>query len=94
MKWFAGAQIDSDGQREIIETHSTAMRVIRSRLFVAEEVHKFEIEVRWSNAVNHHRQSFDVERLATAFNEIRHQIVIAARPTLNNRHASWFKRIF
>jgi hypothetical protein len=94
MKWFAGAQIDSDGQREMIESHETAMRVIRSRSFVVEEVHKFQIEAQWSNAVGHHHHSPNTERLAATFNEIRSQIVIAARPTLNTRHTPWFKRLF
>jgi len=94
MTMHIGAVIDSVGQREIVESHSTAMRVIRSRIFVFEEVTRFNIEMRWNLAVNHHRRTFDVEKLATVFTEIRVQIVKAARPALSTQRLPWFKRIF
>ncbi len=94
MTMYVGAVIDSDGQREIVASHSTAMRVIRSRVFVFEEVTKFNIELRWTSAVNHHRQTSDIEMLATIFNGIRVQIVNAARPALSTQRLPWLKRLF
>ncbi len=94
MTMHVGAVIDSDGQREIVESHSTAMQVIRSRIFVFEEVTRLNIELRWTTAVNHHRQTFDVERLATVFTEIRVQIVNAARPVLSAQRLPWCRRLF
>jgi hypothetical protein len=76
---YAGAVIDAERQREILAAHSTAMRVIRSRIFVMEEVIRFNIEVRWAEALNHHNKTLDIAQLATVFNEIRGQIVEAAR---------------
>jgi hypothetical protein len=60
---------------------------------VIEEVIRFNIEMRWSMAVNHHRQTLEIEKLATVFNEIRVQIVNAARPALSARRLPWFKRL-
>lgn len=77
---YTGAVLDAEKQRDIIEAQANAMRVIRSRIFVIEEVVRLNIELRWGTALNRHRQDLDIEKLATVFNELRMEIVKAARP--------------
>jgi len=77
---YAGAILEPEKQRDIVETQANTMRVIRSRIFVIEEVVRLNIELRWGNALNRHRQDLDIEKLANVFNELRLEIVKAARP--------------
>lgn len=90
---YAGAILEPEKQREIVETQANTMRVIRSRIFVIEEVVRLNIELRWGNALNRHRQDLDIEKLATVFNELRLEIVKAARPLQNGPVHAWSGRL-
>jgi len=76
--------------KEVLATHSNTMRVIRSRIFVFDEVVRFNIETQWSEAVILHQRMGSVEDLGAAFNGIRFQIVKAARTA----QKPWYRRIF
>lgn len=86
MMMYAGAVLGPDPQREIVETHSNAMRVIRSRIFVIDFVIDAKIEIRWSEAIREHQKSMDIPNLASAFSDIQRDIVIAAGGTKMLHH--------
>lgn len=71
----SGAVLDSDAQMKMIESHSNALRVIRSRIFIANTVTELGIELRWAEAIDRHRRTLDVAALSTLYNTLRVKIV-------------------
>lgn len=94
MMLYAGSVLDPDMQRQLVESHSTAMRLIRSRIFVFDEVVKLDLEMQWTSAINHHRKTLDLETLSAIFTDIRFKIVGAARQSATARPKTWFGRLF
>jgi hypothetical protein len=88
---YAGAVLSPDQQRLIIETHSNAMRVIRSRIFIVDVVVKADIETKWGLAIKAHQDSLHPAPLGQAFNEIRLEVVNATRDTY--RKNDWRSRM-
>jgi hypothetical protein len=77
MTMHAGALME-DQQRDIVKTHSNAMRVIRSRIFTMDFVHESQIEIRWVEASMQHSRDHNVAALAIVFNILQQKIVAAA----------------
>jgi len=75
---MCGLALSSDQERSIIETHSNTMRVIRSRIFVADLVNSAQLEARWAEALKAHQNSFDVASLAAVYSKLRMEIIKAA----------------
>jgi len=75
----AGAFLDPDEQRAIVEGQSNAMAVIRSRIFIVDVVARCGIELKWAEAIRDHHNTLAVAPLAATFTEIRVAIVKAAR---------------
>jgi len=94
MKLHAEVVIESERLREFMNGHANALRVIRSRIFIVEEVAQFNIELRWAEAGARYQRTLDVPHFATVFNEMRIQIVGAARITQAYIHRPSYKRIF
>jgi len=83
---YAGAVIGPDQERVIVETHSNAMRVIRSRIFIVDVVVKADIETKWAEAIKAHQHSLDVGPLGRTFNEIRLAVVNATRDSYRKQN--------
>lgn len=78
MTLYAGAVLEPDQQKAIVESHASTMRTIRTRIFTIDFVQRTQIEVTWSEALQQHQKMFDVPALAAVFSEIRNQILIDA----------------
>jgi hypothetical protein len=77
----AGAVLDPDAQRAIVDGQSNAMAVIRSRIFTADVVQRFGIELKWAEAIQKHHDTLDAAPLAETFTEIRVAILKSALKT-------------
>jgi hypothetical protein len=91
---YPGAVLSSDQQRLIIETHSNAMQVIRSRIFIVDVIIRADIETKWGLAIKAHQDSFHPAPLGQAFNEIRLEVVNATGDTYRQRdwRSTWRTR--
>jgi hypothetical protein len=76
---YAGGALSPEQQRDFVGTHSNTMRIIRSRIFVADVVERCQMEDRWARALKVHQNSMDVAPLATVYKELQNEIVSAAR---------------
>jgi hypothetical protein len=82
---YPGAVLNLDQKRLIVETHSNAMRAIRSRIFIVDVILKVDAETKWGLALQAHQQSLDRDALGQVFNEIRLEVVNATWDTYRKR---------
>jgi hypothetical protein len=75
---YAGVVLSGEQERAIIETHSNTMRIIRSRIFVADVVNGFQFETRWAEALKVHQYLRDAAPLAAVYSTLRTEIIRAA----------------
>jgi hypothetical protein len=75
---YSGMVLSGEQERAIVETHSNTMRVIRSRIFVADVVEQCRLDERWVEALKAHQVSFDIAPLAAVYSTLRAEIIRAA----------------
>lgn len=78
--------------RELMNSHMNALRVIRSRIFVLEDVTAMGLELRWAEAGAYYQKTLDVEFISTVFNEARMAIWRYAGQSRNARRRPWYRR--
>ncbi|HSY35009.1 MAG TPA: hypothetical protein VK814_04600 [Acidobacteriaceae bacterium] len=78
MKLYTGLVMSSQEEQLLVETHSNTMRVIRSRIFVADLANNSQFEMRWAQALKDHQFSLDVAPLAATYSKLRMEIIRAA----------------
>jgi hypothetical protein len=75
LKIYPARALSGDEEREIVNAHADAFRVIRDRIYIAADVKLLDLENRWSATVEHHSQTLDAAALGRTYDVIRLEIV-------------------
>lgn len=65
-------------QEKLADLKAKFFRTVHSRLFIAGDVERLDIEVKWMEAVNKYRADFDILPLVASFDAINRSLVKAA----------------
>jgi hypothetical protein len=65
-----GVPLSEEEQRKVIEAESELSVVVHDRIFIAASIHKMNVLMRWHEAHQAYRRTYDVGQFSTSFGRI------------------------